>query len=265
VLDSDAKRPDRPPPNLQEDLSTAELTAIGEVVGDLPKSLALPLQNARGREFQRLEFLGDSVLDLVLNTHAMIDPLCTRCVSTHGNVSQLVTDAQLAIRATDKGVGAWLDWEPSPERLADLVEACVAAAWLAGGWAQVTSLVSQTVHDLAPGTTAVLLGVDIQSPPSGMTPEPEHRAKSRAGAALLELSAGWVSFRAHPQADEGELSSQRAVLHQVKRVAGFARRSHWDAAGPDSVVSNQVEAWLAETLLAEGADIALVRAADVLA
>lgn len=255
-----ADRPSSPPPALSVDLSPRELEQIQAVTGPLATDLALPIGNGRGRQFQRFEFLGDSVLDVLLATHAVAEPECPVVGAVPEDVAGLVTDQELASRANEIGLGAWLGWTPSSERLADLAEACIAAAWLSGGWQQAAEVGSRLVHPLGQSCVDALLG----SAPGQRFDAPA-RATARLGSALLELAAGWSSFRAHPDADEGELSRLRAVSHQVARVAAFARRTRPPATGPDSVVSDRVEVWLAEALLEQGADSALAHAEEVLA
>jgi dsRNA-specific ribonuclease len=258
-------RPSEPPPKLRADLSDRERAEIVAVVGPLVDDLARPLRDGRGHVFQRLEFLGDSVLDLMLATHAVVEPACLLCASSKGEVGRLVTDRQLARQAEAIGLGSWLEWSASSERLADLVESCVAASWLSGSWLQTTRFASRVVHPLSLATVQSLSGEVL----SGPRPVPPHstgsRGERRLGAALLELAAAWSVFRGHPEADEGELSRLRAAAHQTSRVADFARRTHLAlGAGEDAAVSDRVEAWLASKLLLHGADAALVSATGVL-
>jgi dsRNA-specific ribonuclease len=255
-------RPSAPPPSSRRTVTAAERAAIEAVVGPVADpDLLRALRDARGRTFQRLEFLGDSVLDLVLVTHALLEPGCPRCLQPqrHGDPARLGTDRRLAEQARRHGVGAWLEWEASDERLADVVEAAVAVAWLSGGWRAVVGLVSAAVHPvgrrvghaLETGTGAVL---------------DDAAGQRRVGAALLELAAADAAFRDLPDADEGDLSRRRAQVHRSARVADYAVRTGVvPTAGGSAAVSDRVERWLATTLQAGGADRALARAAEVLA
>ncbi len=250
-------RPLAPPPTLRATLDGPERQLIQAVVGPADDDLLRPLRDARGREFQRLEFLGDSVLDLVLAVHACAEPTCPSCRRVDGHVTRLVTDVQLGRRARSRGLGDWLEWQASDERLADLVEACVAVAFVAGSWARACACTASLVHPLGPATTRTLeqgwVGPD--------TPTPVRAT----GSALLELAAGQTVFVQHPDADEGELSRRRAELHQASRVAHRARRRHLvDEHGADAGVSDRVEVLLADRLLSAGADAALQDAVSVL-
>ena len=254
-------RPAAPPPVPRPDLTQQEITAIRDAVGPVPHEHARPLRDGRGREFQRLEFLGDSVLDLLLAVHSVVEPTCRPCREVGGVVARLVTDHQLARRAAVAGVGVWLEWEASAERLADLVEACAAAAWRSGGWDQVGAFASRVVHPLSRECVLTVLG--RCSSPVAPT---DSRAERRLGAAVLELAAAQTVFLARPEFDEGELSRQRALLHRSERVAAYARRT---GAGSESDVaaelSDRVESQLAAQLLSSGADAALATAVTVLA
>ncbi|MEO8330784.1 MAG: ribonuclease III domain-containing protein, partial [Candidatus Nanopelagicales bacterium] len=252
-------RPAEPPARFRQHLTAPERTAIVKAVGALPDSLAIVVRDGRGRAFQRLEFLGDSVLDLVLNVHRVVEPDCVACQETGGDVGKVVTDERLGARAASLGIGKWLEWEPSAQRLADLMETCLAAAWLSGGWQQATTFVGHAIHPLSPHVASVLSGMF-----DGGIRATGTRAERRMGAAVLELYTARQVFDADPNADEGMLSERRAELHRVSRVAEFARQ-HLRSANPgnDGAVSDVVEAWLAATLLSDGADAALKVAATI--
>jgi dsRNA-specific ribonuclease len=253
-------RPRKPPPYLRPDLRDDEHAAIVAAVGPLSDGLARAIRDGRGEAFQRLEFLGDSVLDLLLTVHAVVEPDCPHCRAVGGDVARLVTDQRLAQRAAATGFGSWLEWDASGERLADLVEACVAAAWLAGSWPQAVAYSATMVHPIDATVVAVLIGESGHRLVSTSI-----RAERRVGASILELAAAHAAFDADPDADEGELSRVRAANHRTARVAAHARRTGIvDARGDDAVVSNRVEGLLAAQLRSDGADYALTSARDVL-
>ena len=253
-------QPNEPPPAFRLDLSPSERSAIAAVVGPLPDELALIVRDGRGAQFQRLEFLGDSVLDLVMNVHAVVEPGCRICQSVRGDVARLVTDHRLSQRATEAGVGSWLEWEASPQRLADLVEVCLAAAWLNGGWKPTTGFVDRVIHPLGEACERAL---ERSADPSLIATG--SRVERRMGAALLELASARAVFAEDLTADEGELSSRRALLHRTSSVAGYAARAAVvSPVGGDAAVADRVDAWLAATLLSDGADAALIAAARVI-
>jgi dsRNA-specific ribonuclease len=226
----------------------------------LPDELARIVRDGRGGQFQRLEFLGDSVLDLVMNVHAVVEPSCRICQSVQGDVARLVTDHRLSKRATESGVGSWLEWEASPQRLADLVEVCLAAAWLSGSWKQTTDFVHRVIHPLGEACEAALTrSADPSVTGTGS------RVERRMGSALLELATARAVFVEDLTADEGELSSRRAALHRSTIVAAYAKSTAVvSPVGGDAAVADRVDAWLAATLLSEGADAALLAAGRVI-
>ena len=250
-------RPAAPPPILRAALDDSERRLIQAVVGPADDRWVRPLRDARGQEFERLEFVGDSVLDVVLAVHALAEPTCAACRSVDGHVTRLATDARLGRRARGLGLGEWLEWEASDGRLADLVEACAAVSFLSGSWSQVARYVNDVVHPLSRVTAELLAqgwaGPDRPAAPRGV------------GSALLELAAALTVFSRVPEADEGELSTRRAVLHRTSRVARHARqRNLVDGHGADAVVSDRVEVLLASELLRRGADAAVQQAVAVL-
>jgi dsRNA-specific ribonuclease len=253
-------QPNEPPPALRLDLSPGERSAIAAVVGPLPDELARIVRDGRGAQFQRLEFLGDSVLDLVMNVHAVAEPGCQICLSVQGDVARLVTDHRLSKLAVASGVGSWLEWEASPERLADLIETCIAAAWLHGSWKQTTEFIGRVIHPIGEACERAL----TRSADPSLTATGS-RAERRMGAALLELATARAVFVEDLTADEGELSSRRAMLHRTSSVAAYAKSAAVvSPVGGDAAVADRVDAWLAAKLLSDGADAALLAAGRVI-
>lgn len=253
------QRRDEPPPHLRSEVNENERAAIAAAVGPLAPELLRPIRDGRGQQFQRLEFLGDSVMDLALAVHALIEPACSNCLSVAGDVGRLVTDHALASQATAGGFGGWLEWQASPERLADLVEAAAAAAWLQGGWSQAFEVINGVVHPLSPLTLKALATGGLAADQGSTS-----KALRRVGASLLELAASQLVYRAAADADEGELSRRRAELHRATRIAEYARDHHVGTGKDDSVLSDAVEELLAQRLLSAGADLALDEATAVL-
>jgi len=253
--------PETPPPRLRVDVSAAERAAIEEVTGALPLPALRAVRDGRGREFQRLEFLGDSVLDVVVSVHAASDPQCPHCARSGGNVARLVTDAALAARAEEIHLGSWLEWRASTERLADLTEACIAAAWIAGGWAQAIAVVQRMVHPLGDMAAIFAGSFDGNFDANTVATVNPGRASRRVGAAFLELAGASSAFNSDPTADEAKLSAMRAAVHRAERVAQFAQRSRLVATdGEASQVSDRVEEQIAQLLWSQGADSALTLA-----
>ena len=250
-----AMTPDTPPPYLRADITEEERRQIETVIGPVPDELALrAVRDGRGREFQRLEFVGDSVLDVILTTHQWIEPDCSACAHEAPDAS----DHALAAAASAVGLGAWLEWQASPERIADLVETCVAACWLSGRWVQASTFVSYVVHPVGPATVGTLRNGSAVGLPG--------RAARRVGSAVLELAAAFGVYLSLPDVDEGTLSTRRATLHRASAVAVIARGPVGasligEVRGDDVTVLSQVEDALSAIMASSGADECL-RAAN---
>ena len=213
--------------------------------------LVRALCDARGRTFQRLEFLGDSVLDVIVSAHVVVaEGRCPVCRDDPTTARRVVSDAALARTGATMGISGWLEWDAAPERLADCVEACVAVAWRSGGWTQAIDLVTTHVHPL--GFAAL--------PPPRPPERVDGPAVRQLGAALLELAAGFFVWSTRLQADEGELSRARAHWHRAENVAAHAGSLGVDRSGAAGVVSNRVETMLARLVVSEGPDVALLQA-----
>ena len=242
--------PDTPPPYLRPDITDDERSQIESVLGPMSDEQVLrAVRDGRGREFQRLEFVGDSVLDVILTAHQWIESGCAAC--SGAETLPDASDRALAAAASDAGLGSWLEWHASPERIADLVETCVAACWLSGRWRQTSLFVSHVVHPIGASTVDAL--------EQGSTAGLPGRAARRVGSAMLELAAAWGVYLSLPSADEGTLSTMRATLHRASAVAAVARRSQGaaligDVRGDDVTVLSHVEDALAAVMTASGAD-----------
>lgn len=225
----------------------AQRRAVVARVGPLPPPILEALRDGRGRDFQRLELMGDSVLELVLHAHGVIvGPGCPLCA---GRADRFTTDAHLAGVARSSGLGQWLDWRPSDGRMADLVEACAGAAWAAGQWEQLVAFVGRWVHPLPAAEQRRLLHGGAQ-----VHPEAPARAREILGAAILEAAASTAAYRQHPSADEGELSRVKARMLAGEHVMARARENRWvhRELGRGHLVRDDVERTLADLLLGHG-------------
>ncbi len=245
-------------------VTAAERGQIEAVLGPLSSEEALhAVRDGRGRQFQRMEFLGDSVLDVILAVHVWAEPQCPACVSREATAA--ASDLHLAEAARRAGLGEWLEWRASDERIADLVETCVAACWQSGRWEQAARFASQVVHPVGDATVwALNLGAPHLSAghlESGHL-ESGHlesgRVGRRAGSALLELAAGDGVVHAFPDADEGELSTRRATIHRATVIAVIAKKRGLVHRGDPEMMLSAVEDHVAAVLAAEGADAALL-------
>ena len=184
-------RPEHPSARLRTHATGEELAALTQVLGaSVPEGSAVALLDPRGRRFQRLEWLGDSVLDAVVALHQAAGPACCRD-------ADLTSDAALA----PCGVALLpvLDWQPGPERSADLVEACVGAAWLVSA-STAGTVVGRLVHPCPPTRPAWAGDAETCA---GLA------APARVGASVLELHVSLDLWSRYPDADEGQLSRAR--------------------------------------------------------
>ncbi|WP_317423068.1 ribonuclease III [uncultured Acidaminococcus sp.] len=120
-------------------------------------------KNPRPQHNQRLEFLGDSVLSLVVSTH--IYKTCSQM--DEGELSKLraflVCEETLAQLATENHLGDHLllgkgeinlDGEENPSILADAFESVLGAYYLDQGFAKVTELLGRLLISRIPELTA---------------------------------------------------------------------------------------------------------------
>jgi hypothetical protein len=214
-------RPSSPPAAAGLAVTAGQRAAVEARLGVLPEPLLHAVRDGRGTAFQRLEFLGDAVLELVVRLHA--DVAGTTCAVCGGDADLVVTDAALAVAARGVGLDAWLEWEPSSERQADLVEACAAAVWLTHGWGALARFVEDVVHPLAPvDATAVDTGSNAPDPAHG----PRHEV---LGASVLEVAAARFAYGASP-GGPGELTGIRNERYGTARVVERALAADWLAA-----------------------------------
>ncbi len=188
----------------------ARLEAICEVrfsLDDLPSLL-----DPRGKHFQRLEWLGDSILDALLAQHRRTEPDCCK----DRDLEDLCSDRALSKRAEALGLADALDWQPSAGRLADLVEALVAAAWLAGP--PVAVQVAEVLVHPRLTLKAVMPSAEDHPGCTGL------RSDAQLGAALLEAADTLLLLEKMPDADEGELSTARGRDISGHRLVTRARQ-----------------------------------------
>ena len=230
-------------------------------VGERLQQLAGP---QRAREvlagqlaFERLEWLGDSVLDvLAARAVSLSAPVDASAGAIHPPHSDLVSDrvmSRAALRFDLPQVSPALRPgrfdDPDPfHRLGDSVEAWIGGAWLSGGWAAATEA-SRLVPLLAysevllvepapcptlplnpvPAELRAWLHVQGWTPHDASwidvvgSPVPFRRRLVAAGAACLEQAAGAWLFAQHPQYDEGRLSRERDKVTSPERLTALAQ------------------------------------------
>ena len=221
--------------------------AVQARLGPLRPGQLEALRSGRGAEFQRLELIGDSLLEVVLHAHSVIvGPGCPHC---GGRADRYTTDVHLGELARGSGLGEWLDFTPSDQRLADLVEACAGAAWVSGRWPQLVAYVDAEVHPLDQAEQRRLLHGG-----SMVHPDAPVRAREILGAAILEAAASTSAYQRYPEADEGDLSKVKARMLATEHVVGRCRDSRWvrRSLRTRHFVRDDIERLLATDLLAHG-------------
>ena len=211
-----------------------------------PASLGA-LADGRGRDFQRLELMGDSVLEVVLHAHSVLaGPSCPVCA---GRADLFTTNAHLQLLARQAGLGDWLDWHPSSSRLGDLVEACTGAMFVSGRWPRVVRFVDEELHPIPPDERRRILHGGAQAHPDAPV-----RCREILGAAILEAAASTSAYLRHPELDEGQLSRIKARMLSGEHILGRCRDSRWvrRRLRTRHFVRDDVERLLAEDLLARG-------------
>jgi dsRNA-specific ribonuclease len=227
--------------------AAAQRVAVLATLGPLRPDALEAIRAGRGREFQRLELMGDSVLEVVIHAHALLaGPGCPSC---HGRADRFTTDAHLSALAREIQLGAWLDRQPAAHRLGDLVEACVGAVWVSRRWVGVVEFVARALHPLPPEEQRTLLHGGGR-----LHPDCPARGREIAGAAILEAAASTGAYLRHPEGDEGDLSRIKARMLGREHVLSRCRESKWvrRTLRRRHFVRDDVERALAEDLLAHG-------------
>lgn len=225
----------------------AQRRTVQSRLGPLRADVLEAIRSGRGREFQRLELMGDSVLEVILHAHSVIvGPGCPMC---GGRADRFTTDAHLTEVGRTIALGDWLDWNPSERRLADLVEACVGATWVSGRWPQAVAFVAAELHPLDADEQRRLLHGGAQ-----LHRQAPARAREILGAAILEAAASTAAYQRHPECDVGQLSRIKARMLASEHVLGRCRESRWvhRSLRTRHFDRDDVEQRLADDLLAHG-------------
>lgn len=222
-------------------------SAVTQRFGALDPVCLEALADGRGRVFQRLELMGDSVLEVVLHAHSVLaGPSCRVCA---GRADLFTTNAHLQQLARRAELGGWLDWHPSSSRLGDLVEACTGALFVNGRWPRVIGFVDAELHPIPPDERRRILHGGAQ-----VHPDAPARCREILGAAILEAAASTSAYLRHPELDEGQLSRIKARMLSGEHILGRCRDSRWvrRRLRTRHFVRDDVERLLAEDLLAHG-------------
>jgi dsRNA-specific ribonuclease len=221
---------------------------------DLPRAVAA----GRGRVFQRLEFLGDRVLELSVATglaHAerggnpMAGAQLARTVAE-------VTDGEHLERVSMRSqLASLIGFQAGHKRRADVVEAVVGALFLDGGWATVDRFALRTglipdappVRPPAPPATTDDLPEELDR----LADRPEASAVAKVvGLHTIDTTLAWWAYRTMPERDEAVLS---AMVHRRggnAALATVANRHRLTATHHRS--ENRLRAWVGAVALDHG-------------
>jgi dsRNA-specific ribonuclease len=227
-------------------------------VAGLDEALGLCLSDAdvthvlldpRGVLFQRLEFVGDSLLDATAVRALLLRERWDQ--PRLGDLAQerqtMVSDRALVRASRHVRLPVVRTFRASAQRLGDRIEACVGAAWVDGGipagvWVAHHLVVDPALGDepelpvrlpargangaQRPLAEAVEAGIDHSFTQRGwltwaLDGRAERRRLAQLGDAALEAAAACGLYESHPYATEGELTALRQQVQTNHRVAQF--------------------------------------------
>ncbi|MFN8157298.1 MAG: hypothetical protein U0R68_07765 [Candidatus Nanopelagicales bacterium] len=248
------------------------------------------LLDPRGHLFQRLEYVGDALLDVVLLSRLVrAQPWDEPSLAfLNGEQQALVSDHALGRVAARRGLPDVRTFEVSRHRLADRIEAAIGAAWADLGVAAAESVALRLVvepgtsrlpdHDGIPveggdpryeaaarlcGHDPVTLGWYAGAAAGG----PVRRRLALVGNAVLEAACATAQYVDDPLATEAQMSEERRVATSNAVLAERAHElglvAHGDADDRRSV-ADEVQALVGAVALDGGARAGLDVAASVL-
>ncbi|MFN8148854.1 MAG: hypothetical protein U0R76_15520 [Candidatus Nanopelagicales bacterium] len=229
----------------QEALDVARLDeALGLALPD--RAYVDALVDPRGHLFQRLEYVGDALLDVVLLERLVrAQPWDEPSLAfLNGEQQALVSDHALGRVAARRGLPDVRTFEVSRHRLADRIEAAIGAAWADCGIAAAEAVAQRLVvgpgtarlpdHDGIPltggdaryeaaarlcGHAPVTLGWYAGAAAGG----PVRRRLALVGNAVLEAACATAQYVDDPLATEAQMSEERRV---ATSNAVLAERAH---------------------------------------
>ena len=211
------------------------------------------LLDPRGHLFQRLEYVGDAILDsVVLQELVLLEPWSESDLSiVSGEQQSLVSDHALGRVAARRGLPDVRTFEASRHRLADRIEASIGAAWADTGIVAAEAVARHLV--VGPGLRHLRRGAGVPEADADAGYESAARscghepvtaawygAAAGAGAprrrlavvgnAVLEAAFSTAQYVESPWASEAEMSEERrtgtsnAVLAARARDLGLVDR-----------------------------------------
>ena len=204
----------------------------------------------RGFAYQRLEWLGDSILDALITTRLVsIEPtLADPSLDwLHQQRVGRASDTALGLRGREAGLRGPQDL------VADTVEALIGAAFCEGRWRRANEVAGRTA----------LAGLDAGMPElRGGLGEAARRSRlAWIGEAVIEAAAAIHLHEREPDLDEGGLTRARARLTAVRTVESRSAEV-WPGLQRPSI--RFVRAELGDAALHDGVPTAVLLASDVL-
>jgi len=209
------------------------------------QELVLALLDPRGHLFQRLEYVGDALLDVaVLRALVLAEPWDEPSLSFVSDEQQaLVSDHALGRVAARRGLPDVRTFEASRHRLADRIEAAIGAAWADAGVDAAEQVADRlvvapglphlpragAVPDSAPDVryedAARLCGHDVRAPGwfgAAAAGGPRRRRLAVVGDAVLEAACSTSQYVDDPLATEAQMSEERRGAMSNAAIAGRA-------------------------------------------
>jgi hypothetical protein len=217
----------------------------------LPRAVAA----GKGVEFQRLEFLGDRVLELSVAVGLLH-------ADRSGNPQAAARLAQVVAKTTDNAglakvsmsshLSGLLGFRASRKRKGDMVEAAAGALFIDGGWAPLdrfavaTGMVPEPPlrRDLPPDSAIDTVPDELLAAVEDTTTE-GGAALARArvmGGMVVDAAHAWWAYRTMPGRDEGVLAPMVHERTSNNRLAAAANRHQL----PESHgrAENRLRAWV---------------------
>jgi dsRNA-specific ribonuclease len=248
------------------------------------------LIDPRGHTFQRLEYVGDALLDAVLLQQlVLLEPWTESSLAiVNGEQQALVSDHALGRVAARRGLPEVRSFQVSRHRLADRIEACIGAAWADAGLAAAEEVAARLV--VTPGlddlprvatppdgdgddrfeAAARVCGHDVVRPSwfgAAAHAGPARRRLAVVGNALLETACSTAQYVDDPLATEAQMSEERRVATSNAVLAERAQELGLVASDdPDDrrAVADEVQALVGAVTMDAGIAAGLTVAASVL-
>jgi dsRNA-specific ribonuclease len=249
------------------------------------RDLVDALIDPRGPLFQRLEYVGDSLLDAVVVRElvARDDWSRTSLAVLASGQQALVSDHALGRVAARRHLPPVRAFPASRHRLADRIEAAIGAAWVDAGFAAAERLARHLVlapalgepvvapavpdgdGDLHAERAVTVLGHGVREPRwfgAAQRPGPAQRRLAVVGNAVLEAACSMAQYVDQPLDDEAALSAQRRgeianeALAARARELGLVPDRSWDSRAVADRVQALVGAAAYDGGLASGVSVA---------